>query len=481
MARFTGKIGRTNEESQASWPAVLRAREGAPNVLLWVIDDTGFGQLSPFGGPVEMPTLQRLSDSGVTFTNFHTTALCSPTRSSLLTGRNHHSNHMACITEGSVGFPGGDGRIPLENGFLSEMLTPLGYAAYAVGKWHLTPNEELHMGAERTRWPLGRGFERYYGFLGGDTDQWDPDLAYDNHYVERPAREPYYHLTEDLTDKAIEFITDLKGAAPSKPFFMYLAYGANHAPHHSPPEWSTLSADEQRLAARFMECFAGFSSHMDHEAGRLLDFLDELGELENTVIVFASDNGASAEGGPHGLIDENQFFNQYAASVEENLARIDDIGTERSYNHYPWGWTWAGDAPFRRWKRETHRGGTADPFVVSWPAGITDAGTKRWQFVHAIDVVPTPLELLGAEAPDEIRGVTQSPVEGTSFGYLLNDPEAPEQHTTQYYEMFGHRAIYNDGWRAVCPWPGPSFTQSGPFGQDLTAGRRLSALRLAGR
>ena len=512
--QFKGVMGRTTDESKPYWPDPVRPREGAPNIIFWVIDDTGFGQLSPFGGLVEMPTLQRLADNGLLYNNFHTTALCSPTRSCLLTGRNHHSNHMACITEIATGYPGYDGRIPYENGFLSEMLTPKGYAAWAVGKWHLTPDQEVNMAATRERWPLGRGFERYYGFLWGDTDQWKPDLTHDNHFIPVPDRKPYYHLSEDITDKAIEFIKDLKSVMPSKPFFLYMAYGANHAPHHAPkewldkykgkfdmgwdkcremihkrqiemgiipkgtalpahdpdvPAWDSFSAEQKKLAARFMEAFAGFSSHMDHQFGRLVDFLQELGELDNTLIMFVSDNGASAEGGPHGLINENEFFNLIPEDVTRTLSKIDDIGTPRSYNHYPWGWAWAGDTPFRRWKRETYRGGVSDPCVVSWPAGIKSKGQIRSQYTHAIDLVPTVLEVLGMERPESIRGVAQSPIQGTSFAYTFEDAKAPDRHETQYFEMFGHRAIYHRGWRAVCPWPGTSYAECGKgFGAPLS-------------
>ncbi len=512
--QFKGVMGRTIDESKQYWPDPIRPREGSPNIVYWVIDDTGFGQLSPFGGLVEMPTLQSLADNGLLYNNFHTTALCSPTRSCLLTGRNHHSNHMACITEIATGFPGSDGRIPFENGFLSEMLTPHGYAAWAVGKWHMTPAQEVHMGASRERWPLGRGFERYYGFMWGDTDQWRPDLAHDNHLIPVPDRKPYYHLSEDITDKAIEFIKDLKSVTPSKPFFLYLAYGANHAPHQAPkewidkykgkfdagwekcretiyknqlkmgiiptgtvlpahdpdvPAWDSFSADEKRLAARFMEAFAAHSSHMDHQFGRLVQFLKDMGELENTLIMVVSDNGASSEGGPHGLINENEFFNMIPEDVQRTLARIDDIGTPRSYNHYPWGWAWAGDTPFRRWKRETYRGGVSDPCVVSWPAGIKSRGQIRNQYIHAIDLVPTVLDVLGIDPPQFIRGVSQSPIEGISFAYSFDNSNAPSRRETQYFEMFGHRAIYHNGWRAVCPWPGTSFVESGKgFGTPLS-------------
>ena len=438
----------------------------------------------------------------------HTTALCSPTRSCILTGRNHHSNAMSCITEGSTGYPGGNGNIPFENGFLSEILVDNGYNTFAVGKWHLTPADQISAAGPYNRWPLGRGFERYYGFLGGDTHQYYPELVYDNHSVE-PEKTPEegYHLTEDLVDKAIAFIADAKQVAPDKPFFMYLAPGCAHAPHHVPKEWADkykgqfddgwdalrektfkrqkelgivpkdavlsrhdpdvqdwkkLSADERKLYARMMEVFAGFLTHTDHHYGRLFNFLKSIGECENTLIMFISDNGASAEGGPTGSVNENKFFNNVPDSLEENLKKIDELGGPSTFNHYAWGWTHAGNTPFRRWKRETYRGGISDPFIVHWPEGIKAKGEIRTQYAHAIDMVPTVLEALGIEAPTSIKGVTQSPIEGHSFAHAFDDAKAPSKHITQYFEMFGHRSIYHDGWRAVCPWPGTSFIEVGP-------------------
>jgi arylsulfatase len=495
MPEFRGVIGRTVEESQPWWPEPVRAREGAPNVLYIVLDDVGYGQLSPFGGLCETPNLDRLAANGLRYTNFHTTALCSPTRTCLLTGRNHHSNGMATIVENASGFPGYNGVIPFENGFLSEMLTPHGYAAYAVGKWHLTPHEEMNLAAPRHRWPLGRGFERFYGFLGGDTNQWNPDLVEDNHHIDQPKQpEDGYHLTEDLADRAIEFVTDLRNVTPEKPFFLYFCTGACHAPHHAPkewieqyrgkfdmgwdrareviferqkemgilppgtdlterphwiPAWDSLDDDAKRLYARMMEVYAGFASHTDHHIGRLLDFLETIGELENTITVVISDNGASAEGGPHGSLNEAKFFNRVPETVEEILPRIDELGGPHAFNHYPFGWTWAGNTPFQRWKREVHEGGVADPCIVHWPKGIAAKDELRGQYVHAVDITPTVLELLQMEPPAAIKGVTQSRIEGISFAQTLNDSDAASKHETQYYEMLGNRAVYHRGWKAA--------------------------------
>jgi arylsulfatase A-like enzyme len=513
-AAFPGVVGRTFDVSEPAWPEPLRAKEGAPNVLFIVLDDTGYGQLGCFGSPIKTPNLDALAAGGLRYNNMHTTALCSPTRTCILTGRNHHSNNMACITEASTGYPGYNAYIPFENGFISEMLLQHGYGTYAIGKWHLTPADQISAAGPYDRWPLGRGFERFYGFLGGETHQYYPELVYDNHTIEPPKTpEEGYTLNEDLADKAISFIADSKQAAPNKPFFMYYCTGAQHAPHHVPkewadaytgafddgwesyrektfarqkdmgivpadaelsrhdpdvPEWSSLPAEERRLYARMMEVFAGFLTHTDHHIGRLLDFLREIGELDNTLIMVISDNGASSEGGPTGSVNENLFFNNVPESLEENLAHIDDLGGPTTFNHYAWGWTWAGDTPFRRWKRETYRGGVSDPFIVHWPAGIGPKGQVHTQYAHAIDMVPTVLDALGIEPPDSIKGVTQSPVEGVSLAHTFNQADAASRRHTQYFEMMGHRSIYQDGWKAVCPWPGPSFTEAGlPFGTPI--------------
>ena len=492
---FRGTIGRDFTDSTAWWPAPLRPRPGSPNVLIFLLDDVGFAQLGCFGSDIDTPVIDGLAARGRRFTNFHTTALCSPTRSALLTGRNHHSNGIGRIVELATGFPGYDARIPKSNGFLSEILLALGYATFAVGKWHLTPEDESNLAAPRHRWPLGRGFERFYGFMGGETHQFVPALVSDNHQVRPPATpDEGYHLTEDLADQAIGMLRDLRAVDPDKPFFMWFCPGACHSPHQAPrqcidryrgafdggwdswreatlarqlgagtlpegtalsprpawvPAWDSLSRDEQRLYARYMECFAGFLTHTDHELGRLVGFLEEVGDLDDTVLLVLSDNGASSEGGPTGSVNDLRPWNLGPRTVEEAVARIEEIGGPLCHNNYPWGWTVAGNTPFKRWKRETHEGGVADPLVVHWPAGLEAPGTTSRAYVHAVDVLPTVLDILGVDPPETIGGVEQSPIEGCSFAPCLRDPAAPGSHTTQYYEMFGCRALYHDGWKAV--------------------------------
>ncbi|WP_416674844.1 arylsulfatase [Egbenema bharatensis] len=514
-ASFPGVVGRTTDVSTPAWPEPKRSKDGAPNVLFIVLDDVGFGQLGCYGSPINTPNIDALAADGLRYNNMHTTALCSPSRSCILTGRNHHSNGLACITEGSTGYPGYNGYIPFENGFLSEILLQQGYNTYAIGKWHLTPAEQSSAAGPYDRWPLGRGFERYYGFLGGDSHQYYPELVRDNTQVEpETTPEEGYHLTPDLVEKAKAMIADAKQVAPNKPFFMYFCTGAMHAPHHVPkewadkykgqfddgwdayrekvfarqkelgiipqntvlsrhdpdvPDWNALSADERKLYARMMEVFAGFLEHTDHYIGELIQFLKELGEYENTLIMLISDNGASAEGGPTGSINEVKFFNNVPENPAQNLAAIDDIGGPKYFNHYPWGWTHAGNTPFRRWKRETYRGGISDPLIITWPAGIEAKGELRPQYAHAIDLVPTVLEALGIEPPTTIKGVTQSPIQGISLAHAFNDSHAPSKHLTQYFEMLGHRSIYHNGWRAVCPWPGTSFAEANhPLGAPIS-------------
>ncbi len=495
---FTGVIGRYHDESTPSWPEPTRAPRGAPNVVIVVLDDVGFAQLGCFGSDIATPNLDRLAAEGLQYTNFHTTALCSPTRSCVLTGRNHHSNGMGRVIEIASGYPGYNSRIPFANGFLSEVLVEIGYSAYAIGKWHLTPEDECHAGASRARWPLGRGFERFYGFMSGETHQFVPNLIDDNHLTTPPyGPDEGYHLTTDLVDRAVSCVRDLRASDPDKPFFLYFATGACHSPHQSPkawieryrgafddgwdrwreetarrqtqmgvlpegtelsarpdwvPPWDALSADERRLYARFMEAFAAFLSHTDHEIGRLVEYLRRTGDLDNTMLFVLSDNGASSEGGPTGSINDVRPWNGVTTTVEEALAHIDEIGGPRWHNNYPWGWTVAGNTPFRRWKREVHEGGVADPLIVHWPNGSADPGFRR-QYVHAIDLVPTVLEAVGIEAPEEIRGVAQRPIEGTSFLGSIADAAWPDAHTTQYYEMFGCRALYHGGWKAVTYHP----------------------------
>jgi arylsulfatase len=503
---FTGVIGRTVGESVAAWPVSPRARNGAPNVVFVLLDDVGFAQLGCFGADIRTPTFDRLAAGGLRYRDFHTTAICSPTRACLLTGRNHHSNGVGIIQEMATGFPGYNGRVPRENGFLPEMLQAGGYATFAVGKWHLALASEYASGASKARWPLARGFERYYGFLGGKTNQWSPTLVHDNHYIDPPRTpEEGYHLNADLADRAIEFVTDLRAVGPDRPFFLYFCPGAGHAPHHverewiegyrgqfdqgwdrwrdetfarqlasgvvppgtrlSPrppwvPAWDELTADARRLYARQQEVYAAFLEQTDHHIGRVIAFLAQLGELDNTLVFVASDNGASAEGGVHGSFNELQFPNRVEATIEQNLARLDEWGSVRSYPNYAWGWAWAGNTPLRRWKRYLHQGGMSDPLIVHWPRGIRARGEVRGQYVHVIDVVPTVLEALGLEPPAVLDGIPQRPLEGVSFRHTFDDGGAPTRKTVQYYEMIGSRALWSDGWKAVVEQPqGESLTE----------------------
>jgi len=516
---WNGRIAVDIRDAEPDWTPFLqpRAPAGAPNVLMIVWDDVGYGAMDVFGGPIETPTMRRIADAGLRYANFHTTALCSPTRSSLLNGRNATSNNMACITEASAGFPGFSARIPFENGTIAEVLNERGWNTYAIGKWHLTPGDEIDLSSWKARWPLGRGFERFYGFLGGETNQWYPDLVYDNHIVEPPGRpEDGYHLSADLADRGIEFVRDAKAVAPEKPWFMYFCPGCAHAPHHvfkewadryagrfdegyeairagilanqqrlgllaqdvelSPinphgePEatgpdgqpwpaldvvrpWDSLSADERRLFARMAEVYAGFVSYTDAQIGRVIDYLEESGQLDNTIVVVVSDNGASGEGGPNGSFNENKFFNNIPDTIEANLERLDELGSPTSYNHYNTGWAWAFDTPFPYWKRFAgYEGGVADPLIVSWPMGIAAHGEVRHQYVHAVDIVPTLYELLAIEPPGVLKGYTQSPIEGESFAASFTEPQAPGRET-QFYSMLGMRALYHQGWLATALHP----------------------------
>jgi len=513
---FKGKIGFTMEDSTPHWNLPPRPPAGSPNVLMIVLDDVGYAHLGCYGSPIETPNIDALAARGLRYSNWHATALCSPTRSCLLTGRNNHTNGMGIISELAQGYPGYDGVPKPSRGYISEILHEQGFATYALGKWHQVPAEEMTMAGPFDRWPLGRGFDRFYGFLGAETDQYHPDLVYDNHYVEPPATDGY-HLTEDLTNQAISFLRDLRSADPTKPFFMYFCTGAQHAPHQVPSEWiekysgkfdagwdayreaaqqrqlelglippgtelsprhdmvkawETMSADERRLYARMMEVFAGFLTHTDYHIGRLIQSLKELGDLDNTLILLVSDNGASGEGGFFGSFNENLIFNGVPDTLEQNLKHYDDLGSEKTYNHYPTGWTNAGNTPFKRWKRNVHNGGVADPCIVSWPKGIAARGEIRHQYTHAIDVMPTVLEVLGVEPPAMLRGVPQEEIAGASFKATFAEPQAPEIRTLQYYECYGSRAIYCDGWKAVTFHPIPGIPADGggdphaPFTQD---------------
>ena len=517
---FAGKIEMDIRDSEPDWTPFEppKAPEGSPNVIYITLDDVGFSALSGYGGPIATPNIDRIADDGVRYTQFHTTALCSPTRSCLLTGRNHTRNSMACITEAAVGFPTASGTIPPENGMLSEILGELGWNTYMVGKWHLCPTDEMNLASTRRNWPSGRGFERWYGFLGAETSQWYPELVYDNHAVDQPSLpEDGYHFSVDITDKAIEFVRDAKAVAPEKPFFLYYSPGACHAPHHAPKEWidkfkgqfdmgyeemreqtlarqkemgivpedtvlppinpigtsetrqgpdgqpfspvdvtrpwDSLSPEEQQLFARMAEVYAGFLAHADHQIGRLLDFLEFIGERDNTLIMLVSDNGASGEGGPDGSVNEMMFMNGIPDDIDANLAMIDELGGPKTYNHYPNGWAMAFNTPFKMWKRYEFEGGTADPCIVSWPAGMEARGELRTQYHHAIDLVPTVLDALGVTAPSSIKGTTQSHFDGVSMRYSFDDESAAGERTTQFYSMLGSRGIWHDGWKAVTTHP----------------------------
>jgi arylsulfatase A-like enzyme len=519
---FQGTINLDVRDSTPDWEPYEppKAPEGAPNVLIVLYDDTGLAAWSPFGGRIQMPTLERLADNGLMYSQWHTTALCSPTRSCFLTGRNHHQNGMACITEGSIGYPGSTGHIPPECGTLAEVMRKNGWSTFWLGKNHDVPVEEIHAGASKERWPLHQGWDRFYGFIGGETNQWYPTLIDDNHAIDQPYQpEEGYHLSKDLADQGIQMIRDLKASSPSRPFFMWFCPGANHAPHHVATEWAdkykgqfddgyeayrewalsrmiekgifpegtelsamnpmpdgtyspldyvrpwdSLSDDEKKLFARMAEVFAGFSEYTDHQVGRIVDYLEESGQLDNTVILYCADNGASGEGSPNGSVNENKFFNGWPDSMEENLAHLEDLGSPNTYNHYPTGWAFAFSTPFRMFKRYSHQGGVCDPMVIHWPAGIKARGEVRHQYHHAIDVVPTILECCGLEFPDTLNGHEQVPLPGVSMRYSFDDADAPTKKERQYYAMLGTRGIWEQGWKAVSVH-GPT-SGIGKFDQD---------------
>ena len=510
---FNGKIELDIRDSEPDWGpyAAPTAPKGAPNILYLVWDDTGIATWDCFGGLVEMPTMSRIAERGVRLSQFHTTALCSPTRASLLTGRNATTVGMATIEEFTDGFPNCNGRIPADTALLSEVLAEQGYNTYCVGKWHLTPLEESNLAATKRHWPLSRGFERFYGFMGGETDQWYPDLVYDNHPVAPPATpEDGYHLSKDIADKTIEFIRDAKVIAPDKPWFSYVCPGAGHAPHHVfkdwadryagkfdmgyekyreivlenqkklgivPPDtelspvnpyldvkgpngepwpsqdtvrpWDSLNDEERRLFCRMAEVFAGFLSYTDAQIGRILDYLDESGQLDNTIIVVISDNGASGEGGPNGSVNEVKFFNGYIDTAEESMKFYDHLGGPETYNHYPIGWAMAFNTPYKLFKRyASHEGGIADTAIVSWPNGIAAHGEVRDNYVNVCDITPTVYDLIGLTPPAEVGGIAQKPLDGVSFKAALDDPSADTGKDTQFYTMLGTRGIWHKGWFA---------------------------------
>ena len=464
-----------------------------PNVLIWIMDDVGFGQPSAFGGPVHMPALEAVAARGLRFNNFHSTAICSPSRAALLNGRNHHAlgmgNHAGLVS----GDPGYTARIPRTAASLATILGEHGYSTWAVGKWDQFPNEDATPDGPHDYWPSGQGFERFYGFLFADMDHFHPTLWRDHTPLDAP-RDPNYFLTTDLADQAIQYLRDQRAAAPDKPFFLYWATGAAHSPHHAPqqwrdrykgkfdhgwdkqreltlnaqkqlgimpknlqlpprqphvPAWSAMSAAERRFAARTMEAFAAELSHADHEFGRIVEELRRQGRLDDTIIIVVSDNGASGEGGPGGSYNEWRSISGLWPSLEENLAHYDDWGGPTTYPHYSIGWAMAGNTPFRYYKTTVHEGGVRGPMIVAWPASITAHGEVRGQFHHLIDVMPTVLEAAQIQAPAAVDGIAQQPIDGTSFLYAMRDAAAPTRRTQQYFEIFGNRAIVADGWKAV--------------------------------
>jgi len=480
----------------------VRAPENAPNVVIVLIDDIGFGGPSTFGGPIQTPTLDNLAAEGISYNNFHTTALCSPTRNALKTGRNHHTTNTGSIMESSTGFPGNTGQVPNSVAPLAEMLRLNGYSTGAFGKWHETAAWETSISGPFDRWPTHQGFDKFYGFIGGETDQWYP-LIYDGVTKVTPPKMENYHFTIDMTNKAIGWVKAQQSMTPDKPFFMYFATGAVHAPHHVPkkwidkyrgkfdagwddarektitrqkergiipantklppkPEdikdWDTLSADEKRLFIRQAEVFGGFLEQTDHEVGRLIAAIEEIGEMDNTLIFYiAGDNGTSAEGGFVGMYNEMTYFNDVTEKVEDLLPLIDKWGGPETFPHMAAGWAVAFDAPFS-WTKQVASdfGGTRNGMVIHWAEGIKDKGGIRSQFGHVIDIAPTILEAIGLPEPKIVNGTPQTPIEGTSLLYTFNDADAKERHTTQYFEMFGNRAVYHEGWFARtlhrAPW-----------------------------
>jgi arylsulfatase A-like enzyme len=520
---FSGEIKLDIRDSTPDWPAFLadRAPEGAPNVLVVLYDDTGCAAWSPYGGRINMPTMDRLADNGLTYSQWHTTSLCSPTRSVFLTGRNHHQNGFATISESSTGFPGYNSHIPRECASMATVLRNAGWSTFWVGKNHNTPVDAWTMGSSKKDWRLGLGYDRFYGFMGGETNQWYPDLAEDNHYIDQPyLPADGYHLSKDLADKALEFLRDSKQTEPDKPWYLWFCPGANHAPHHAPEEyiakykgmfddgyeayrewvlqrmiergivpesteltpinpmtpgtfaetdsvrpWDSLSDDEKRLFSRMAEVYAAFSEFTDAQVGRIVDYLEESGQLHNTLILYCADNGASGEGSPNGSVNENKFFNAWPDTIEDNMALLDRLGTEDTYNHYPTGWAVAFSTPYRMFKRYSYQGGVCDPLVIHWPAGIEAKGEVRHQYHHCTDIVPTILDCCGVEMPAVVDGYEQKPLPGVSMCYSFDAADAPTQKETQYYEMLGTRAIWHQGWKAVTEH-GPVPIGLGSFDND---------------
>ncbi|RJF90499.1 arylsulfatase [Sphingomonas cavernae] len=495
---FTGQVGRTFKDSDpATFPQPVQPSKGAPNIVLILLDDVGFGQFSTFGGGVPSPTMDRLAKEGLRYNYFHTTALCSPTRAAIITGRNHHSASFAGITEAATGFDGYTCILPRNCGTVAEVLRQNGYMTAWIGKNHNTPTWETSAAGPFDRWANGLGFDYFYGFNSGDMNHWHP-LLFENHNLVPASDDPDYHLTEDLADKAIRWVRQVKSIAPDKPYFLYVAPGATHAPHQAPqswidqfkgkfdmgwdayreqtlerqkklgvvpkdtllterskglPAWDGLNADQKRLYARMMEVFAAYGAQVDAAMGRVIDAVKELPDADNTIIIYvAGDNGSSAEGGLEGSLNENLFFNGFPEKWEDNLKAIDDLGGPKHFNHFPSAWAHAMNTPFQ-WTKQvaSHFGGTRNPMIISWPDKIEDKGGLRDQFLHVIDIVPTLYEVCGITQPREINGVQQKPIEGVSFAATFTDGKVQSKRKTQYFELGVNRGLYHEGWMASAP------------------------------
>ncbi len=490
---FKGRIGRTLRESTPWWPAPTEPSAGAPNVVFIVLDDVGFADLGCYGSEIETPRMDALASGGLRFNNFHVTSLCSPTRACLLTGRNAHTAGVGAISEWTNGFPGYEGRIARHTATAAEMFAEHGYGTYAIGKWHLCNLANYAVAGPHADWPLGRGFCRWYGFLGGYVDHWNPDLHEDNHPIRHAPREDY-HLSEDLVEHAIEHVRDHVTSARGRPFVLYLAFGAAHWPLHVPaeylrhyrgryaqgwdavreqrfvkqrrlgivpasaqlaprnpgvPPWVELTREAQLAGARLQEAYAGFVHHTDTQIGRVVDYLASIGQLDNTVVVLLSDNGASGEGGETGALNIRKHLQTERETSEYVLAHLDRIGSEYSFPQYPQGWAQVSNTPLKWYKKHMHGGGIRAPLIMHWPRGIAARGEVRTQYHHVIDVLPTLLEVTGVQAPQVYRGVPQTPVQGVSMAYTFGDPHAPSRRHLQYYEIVGNRALYDDGWKIV--------------------------------
>ena len=491
-----GRVGRTFADSTPSFPEPVRAPKGAPNIVYVLYDDLGFSDFGCFGSEIATPTADRLAAEGLRYTNFHVTPLCSPTRACLLTGRNHHSAGMGLLPNFSIGYPGYRGELNHSTATVGEVAQSQGYTTFGVGKWHLTPMAQFTGAGPFDQWPLQRGFDRWYGTPDGMTNQWKPELIMDNHWIEAP-NEPDYHFTADIVDHAIDFVRDQKNGDAERPFFLYVAFCAVHFPHHVPksyidkyqpifekgwdqtradrllrqkelglvapdtelPErnpgvqaWEDYDQKDRTSMARLQAAYAGMVEHTDEHLGRLVEALEQMGELDNTVFVLFSDNGASQEGGAVGSLNSMRFFSGFM-TPEDELTEIhqnlDTIGEAQWVNNYGTGWSMAGNTPLKRYKQDTHGGGVRSPLIVRWPGEVADPGGVRRQFHHAVDITPTVLDVAGLTLPHQVKGVVQKPLEGTSMRYTFGSPGAQSRKTTQYFEMNGQRALWQDGWKAV--------------------------------